>query len=394
MRGRGRVLRAVASAVVFAVPGSLSAQSLLSSGGLGVPVSTADAKAQALGGIGLGLMGLSLTPTDPASAASLAIPSITFTLASSWVDVREGESPGSAQGTRFPVIGVSYPVKAWGVATLTYGGVLDQRWQTVREGVVALEASTAKVTDTFLSEGGLAALRLGFARRIDERLSVGASAGTYTGKLTRRVTREFDSLDVGGLLPELQLGGLWRYSGLTATVGAQFDVEQFLRLSGSVDLSTQLDAEPSDETDGSPAHFDIPMVVRFGASGVLAPGFIASVGVSYADWTSSGEQLMLGSAGSALALGGGIELSRVRLLGGERETPIRLGYRRSELPFTFEGAGPVETAFTAGLGIVLARRQDVTLAAMDMALERGSREAATLSESFSRFSLTLRVSGF
>ena len=102
---------------------------------------------------------------------------------------------------------------------------------------MALEASTAKVTDTFLSEGGLAALRLGFARRIDERLSVGASAGTYTGKLTRRVTREFDSLDVGGLLPELQLGGLWRYSGLTATVGAQFDVEQFLRLSGSVDLS-------------------------------------------------------------------------------------------------------------------------------------------------------------
>ena len=79
-----------------------------------LPVSTADAKAQALGGIGLGLMGLSLTPTDPASAASLAIPSITFTLASSWVDVREGESPGSAQGTRFPVIGVSYPVKAVG----------------------------------------------------------------------------------------------------------------------------------------------------------------------------------------------------------------------------------------------------------------------------------------
>ncbi|MFW6201966.1 MAG: hypothetical protein ACOC8B_05270, partial [Gemmatimonadota bacterium] len=49
-----------------------AAQSLFSSPGLGTPLSPVDARAQALGGIGVGLMGLNSSLVNPASVAGVA----------------------------------------------------------------------------------------------------------------------------------------------------------------------------------------------------------------------------------------------------------------------------------------------------------------------------------
>jgi hypothetical protein len=386
--------RAAALAALFAAlaPAAASAQSLLSAGGLGIPIDPLDARARALGGVSIGLTGGQLLPTDPVAAADLAVPSVTITFANAWVDVEEGDATSTASGARFPALGVSYPVKSWGTATLTYGSVLDQRWETSREQRLPLGDGLARVTDRFFSDGGIAALRLGFAGRIAPSLAVGGSIGRYTGELTRNLTRTFDSVDVNLDISQTQAGGFWNYSGVTATVGATVDVSQVLRVAANLTWSGDVDADPSEDTSGSGATFDFPVELRVGVSGALTPALVANVGVMHADWSSAGEPLRESSGRSALTVGGGLEWTGATIAG--RRSPIRLGYRRSTLPFTLGTDEAVETAFTAGVGIDFVQSGNATIAGMGIALERGRREAGTLSESFLRASLTLRVAGF
>jgi hypothetical protein len=68
--------------------------------------------------------------------------------------------------------------------------------------------------------------------------------------------------------------------------------------------------------------------------------------------------------------------------------------RRSDLPFRFGDEAPRETLLSAGVGLELFRAEDVVLGALDLALERGKRDAGELSERFWRGTLTIRVAGF
>jgi hypothetical protein len=383
---------ALCALALFAHPDGGRAQSLLNAGGLGVPIEALDARSRALGGVALGLPGAAVLPTDPTAAAGLVIPSVTITLASSWVDVTQGDQSGRAQGARFPVLGISYPVRSWGTATLSYGGVLDQRWEASSEHLLQLGGSTARVTDRFTSDGGISALRLGFARQLGAGLSAGASLGLYTGDLTRNLTRTFDSLEVGVDVSASQIGGFWNYSGLTATLGAAAELMEALRVSANLTWSGDVEADPSDDTAGSGATFDFPLELRVGASGVLTPGLTAVAGVSYADWSDAGEPLRGALGEKALTVGGGIEFTEASV--GGRRMPIRLGYRRGTLPFTFDDADATESIWSGGLGIDLVRQEETTIAGAGLSFERGSRSSGTLSETFLRASLTLRVSGF
>ncbi|HZD05916.1 MAG TPA: hypothetical protein VE173_13475, partial [Longimicrobiales bacterium] len=285
MRGWGKVLVLAAAGVLPACPAA--AQSLLSSGGLGFPLHAVDARSRALGSLGIGLFGPAVLPTDPAAAADLQLPEVTFTGQHSWVTLQGPASPEAA-GARFPIIGAAYPVFGQGVATLTFGGVLDQRWQVELQRDVELGEESVGVTDTFVSDGGVSAVRLGFARRIAPSLAVGVSAGRYTGSVRRTFARSFDSLEVGSPIPPFTTGGLWSYSGPTVSVGAQLDIGDYFRAASTVTWSGDLKADPSSDTDGSGADFSIPTEYRIGASGALTPSLNLVVGVSHADWSGAG----------------------------------------------------------------------------------------------------------
>ena len=65
-------------------------------------------------------------------------------------------------------------------------------------------------------------------------------------------------------------------------------------------------------------------------------------GPTSADWSSLDEDLRgTLSAGGTTSYGVGLELARARLLG--RNAPLRVGYRKTELPFSLGGGKPVET---------------------------------------------------
>ena len=374
-------------------PAGASAQSLLSAAGLGVPVESLDARARALGGLGLGVFGPSLLPSDPAAPADLRLPSVAFTLGGSWVDVDEGNGTLSdASGTRFPFLAASYPARSLGVLTVSYGSVLDQRWRTRVEHLVPLEETSARVTDTFFSDGGVAALRLGFASRIAPSLALGGAVGMYTGETTRRGSRSFDSVDVVVAIPDFQTEGTWRYSGFNATVGAIVDVAEVLRVAASLDWPGSLEAEPASSEVTESRSYHLPVTLRVGASGVLAPGLVVTVGASQADWSGTADDTGEATGRTARTFGGGLEFTRASLSG--RDTPLRLGWRRSDLPFSLLGEEPSETVLAGGLGLNLVQVEDLPRARLDFSLERGRREAGSLSESFWRASMGLQVSGF
>jgi hypothetical protein len=389
---RGRYLTGALVAALL-LPSGAAAQSLLSSRGLGFPVDPVDARSRALGGVGVGLFQPSLTPVDPAASADLAVPALNLTVQSLWADAGV-EGANDPQGTRFPLLGLAYPVPGLGMASLTFSGVLDQRFRVDVPREIVIGGENTGVTDRFLSDGGVSSVRFGLARRLSPSLAVGASVGRYVGEVTRTFTRSFDSLQVGtGRVPDFRSQGSWAYGGFLATVGAQIDVGSIVRAAGSVTWSGELDAEPSGTTEGPTTSFEMPLEVRAGASGRLTPDLALVLGLTWADWSDSEGEVETGlDATSTLGIGTGLEFTGFSL--ASRTLPIRLGYRWSELPFPVEGEAFDESSWTGGVGLNVVESAGIPLATVHLSLERGSRSGATLDEPFWRGALSMRVAGF
>ncbi len=392
MRRRGAAgsfLALALTGLASLLPAQARAQSLLATGGLGVPVDALDARARALGGIGVGLLGGGLSAVDPTAVLGLPVPTVTFSSLSSWVNVQESAGTGSYSATRFPLGGVSYPVSGVGTFSLTFGSVLDQRWTVQEPRSVVLEGTTVPATDSFLSEGGLVAVKLGFARRIAPSLGLGVTVGPLTGDVRRTFTRAFDTLATNVPVTSFTEGGRWDYSGVTASAGAVVDVSRLVRGSVAVTWNSRLDAKPAGSTTGDGRSYDLPLEVRAGVSGVLAPGLSADAGVYWADWKPTVTQ---DRASRALTLGGGVEWGRAHILG--KDAALRLGYHRADLPFAYRGGDARESAWTGGVGLVMAGGANLPLAQIDLSVARGRRTSASLIEDFWRAGFSLRVSGF
>jgi hypothetical protein len=383
----------MALTLVLATVQGGAAQSLFNAVGIGTPMDAIDARAVALGGMGIGLMGGDLLPTDPAAAADLGLPTMIMTARPSWVnfDRSSPSESGSFQSTLFPLMGLAYPIPRVGVLSLTLGSVLDQRFEAKRTEQVALYDTTTTVQDVYVSQGGVSSVRLGLARNLGNRLSVGLTVGRYTGSTTKRLERTFP---LDSLVSTYQAGGFWSYSGSLVSGGASVRFGGIARVAGSVTLGSTLHAKASSDTQGGDATYDLPLQYRIGASALLARGVTLTGGVARANWAAvKGGTFNDGSAASTTtSFGFGLELTQATLFG--RTSPIRLGYRHSQLPFAPGGAGtPIETALSAGLGVSFHKTGDYTLAGVDLSLERGTRRDPTLTEHFWRGTLTLRVTG-
>jgi hypothetical protein len=372
----------------------LEGQSLLGSRGLGLPLEPLDARSRALGSVGVGLMGSALLPSDPASAAGIAFPALEITIQPQWAEGTVGEESDRTHGTRFPLMGLAYPVYSLGgTVTLTFGGFMDQRWGLQRESTTDLSGTTVPVVDEFTSEGGVSTFRLGWAHRIGEDLALAVGFGTRAGSVTRTFVRTLTDTEPGVEVVPYRVRSEWQYSGLTANFGARWDPADFLRLAGTATWSSSLKADPVEGTEGGGTDFELPMEFRVGASGLLTSGLTMSLGLAYASWEPSAGGLEEEDlAGSVWSFGGGLEWTGTQLK--SRRMPFRLGARRSGLPFRFAGENPTETVLAAGIGLDLTLAQDFIVGGLDLAAERGRREAGSLSEAFWRGTLTFRIASW
>jgi hypothetical protein len=228
---------------------------------------------------------------------------------------------------------------------------------------------------------------------ITPTVAVGLSAGRYSGSVVRSLVRQFaDSATAGAAVPYAS-SGTWSYHGYQFTVGASADVAGIFRIAASATGSTELKAVATSQTEGADRSFALPLQLRVGASGQLAPGLLLSASASMADWSSTADDLGNGAeAGSTLSFGGGLELANVQLF--NRSAPLRLGFRRTDLPFSLEGGDANEQVYTGGLGFALNETNEVVLASLDLGLERGRRLGGTYREDFWRATLSLKLLGF
>ena len=374
-------------------PEPLRAQSILAAEGLGFPVDPVAARARGMGSLGVGLLGSALLPGDPALSRALPVPLITATYQPSRSTYTLGEGEREVSASRFPLLGVAYPVTGLGgTATLTFGSFLDLEWRTDKARTLTLGEQTLDVTDTFRSAGGVSTVRIGWTHGLHETLAVAVSAGTYLGELRRVFTRRFSGAPRDAPVEPYQVSEAWHFTGPNARVAATWDPVELIRIGASATWSGTLHADAAEGSEASDGEFDLPSEYRFGASASLSPRLFVNAGVSYADWTATSDDLSRSSAvGSVWSYGGGVEWEGPELM--ERSFPVRLGYRHSDLPFRFDGADPVESAFALGLGMNLLQTEDLPLAVIDLAVELGSREAGALSEDFTRATVSVRVAG-
>ena len=380
--------------LLLAAATPVGAQSLFNAAGIGLPMDAVDGRARALGSLGIGLPGPGgLLPADPAAAARLLVPGGLIVAQPAWVDLtRDGSSDHTYfKGSRFPLFAAGYPFLR-GIAMIHATSVLDQGFRGERPVTVDLLGTPSQATDAFEQEGSVSTLSLGFARMVTPTVAVGVSAGRYAGTVERSLVRVFaDSAAAGQAVP-YGSSGEWAYHGYQLTLGASADVAGF-RVAASATASTDLDAVATSVTAGGDRSFSMPLQVRVGASGQLAPGLLVSASAGLADWSSTAEDLGGGvEAGSATSFGGGLELSQLRGFG--RSTPLRLGFRRTGLPFSLDGEGANEQAFAGGFGFALNETNEVVLASVDLGVEKGRRIGGTYREDFWRATLSLRILGF
>lgn len=383
----------VAVAAGFAAPEAASAQSLFNSAGLGSPVDPVDGRVRALAGFGLGLQGGGILPlTDPGSAARIPLPSAVMVGQPTWAEVsRDAVDAGELRGTRFPLLGIAYPAFG-GMVTVHLGSLLDQRFSGERPSTVDLGGTSYEVVDLFTQDGGVSSAGVGYARMVDDRVAVGITVSRYLGSVTRELTRDLRAVNLPGS-QTFTTSGVWRYSGTSVTAGANADLGTVGRLAASATWSSGLEADPSQGTGGEARSYDLPLELRVGGTAVLAPGLALAASATYADWSGIEDDLTVPTlVGSGTGYGVGLELSQFRMLG--RRAPLRVGYRSVGLPFGIGVEEGSERAFTGGFGFIFNEANGLVLGAVDLAVERGEREAGSVVERFWRGTVALRVAGF
>lgn len=370
-------------------------QSVFNAAGLGVPSEALDGRSRGMGSMGIGLPGGAFMPTDPAALGRLVVATGVVATQPSWVDYStDGGRSGSFQANRFPLMGLAYPLFG-GMMSFQIGSFLDQRYTDARTGSAELSSGTVPFTDDFVQDGSVSNLNLGYARMLGGDVSVGVTVGRYAGSVVRTLTRTYAAAEgaTAGEVDSYVERGTWSYTGHHVSTGVSADLTDWLHASASVQLPTALDASASDDTEGGDRSFDLPVQYRGGVSASFEFGLLLGASVVLADWSDAQDDLSTSAgAGSANGFGGGVEFSRARLFG--RDAPLRFGYRRSTLPFSFGAEDVTERVYSGGVGLALNRTGETMLASVDLALERGRRWTSSISESFWRMTLSFQAAGF
>jgi hypothetical protein len=369
---------------------SLRAQTPVTSIGLGAPVPALDARAAALGGTGLGLLGGSLSARNPADIAFFESPVLGITYAPEGASVDGIGRTADTGRSRVSVLRGAVPFGDWAVG-LALASELDQDWRISFADTLVAAAGTYPFSEQRDQDGGVASINLSGARRLG-RVTIGAEYGILTGSARQRFLREFEpdlDDDTNRLAPAGSITS-WNYSGSRIRVGASAEVTRRVRV--SADLSIQGDLTADRDSISGIARtrvYDMPMAFEAGASVQATDRLMLTGAGGWTGWGGSTGGSPSFDAADIVWAGIGAELTGTRILGAA--VPLRLGFRRTDLPFFRPGGSQAsESAVTGGFGLRVAQDQ----ARFDVALELGSRgdlAKAGFKESFQRLSISMAL---
>jgi hypothetical protein len=386
---RNLLLAVLLAALVSGAGRPAAAQSLFAARGLGLPVMPLGARAQGLGGVGLGLPGDYLVWANPASTAGLPAPSLLASYQFDDYSAELGDREFEGSTARFPLLLAGSPIGERWSLSLGYGSLLDQNWAVEQADTQTIAGNPVPFIDRISSEGGVGVLRLGGAYAAGERFSAGLAVNVYTGAVDRVLGRDFE-----GDFQDVRLPSQLDYGGVGYTAGVRWSPSEAFNLAAAATAGGTLDAEPQDEL-GTEQSYDLPVSLDVGGSARIASNTLLALSAGWAGWSSADAALTgVGGARDTWKVHGGVEWDAI--VAGDRTFPLRLGARYAALPFRWGAPGSAddwaaERALTAGLGAVLAGGA----ARGDIAVERGERggEEAGITESYWRTVFSITVLG-
>jgi hypothetical protein len=136
----------------------------------------------------------------------------------------------------------------------------------------------------------------------------------------------------------------------------------------------------------------IPLQFKVSTTAALSATLALNAGATYSNWSGLGDSSVdEAGAGTVTSYGVGVEWEVINFWAGG--LPIRFGFRQSDLPFRFLENKVKERTVSFGFSVVMYQTLGFPLAALDVALEAGSRSSKGYDESLRRLTMTLRVGG-
>lgn len=397
MRTRGLATLVAAAAVVLAAAGPAHGQTPVTSLGLGYPTPPVDARAAALGGVGVGLLGGTFSVRNPADLVEFSQASLSVSASPEAVTVeRAGGASGTTGRSRFPTLRAVVPLGDF-AASVGFASQLDQDWRFSFRDTLDISSGRFPFEERRENDGGLSAVDLSLARSVGP-LSLGVSYQRLTGSLRQDLLRRFqvppDSIVLEPPERVIQTGN-WSYSGWRVKGGVGVRLGDWLRVGGVYAWSGDLNAERDtvvttrNDPDAPPVVFGMPPSATVGASASPLEDWLVTAGGGWTGWSETDASLQEENARDVYWAGGGVEYAGLEL--GSFPLRLRAGGRWAELPFSLPGrTAATEKAVTFGLGAEFASDR----AAVDLAGELGTRgtlERTGFEESFRRFTLTATI---
>ena len=389
MSAPGRALGVGLALTALAVV-PLAGQVPFTSIGLGYPVAPVDGRAAALGVSGVGLLGGSFAVANPADLLLHDEPGFSLSLSGEAVTLQGGERPLDTGRERFTAIRALVPFGGWAMG-LAFGGEFDQDWSNIFRDTLRLPDGSVPYEESREHDGGISTIDLSLARQVGP-LGLGVAAQRLTGSLRQSFSRSFDT-PIGGAPALGSIAGArelswraWRFkAGGSLRVADRVVVGASLARGGTL-YATE---EATGDTGGE---FELPASLEVGGSVRLSDEWLVTAGGGR-EWWSSVEPFAHATGAAFTShdvewVGGGVEYGGMSFLGGRM--PLRIGVRRTGLPFSTGAEALDERAYSGGLGWEFQQG----LAVFDLAFESGSRgDAATvgLAESFRRITLSFSL---
>lgn len=377
----------LAALLTLGLAGGASAQSLLSSRGLGFVVEPRTTRMSALGGVSLGLPGAEISWANPAGAVGLPAGGLTASFQYDDLTSDYAGVEASTRLARFPLVLAAFPFGSRWAVTAGLAGYLDQNYTFQRRDSLFVEGDTLQYLDLVSSTGGVGRLRLGAGYRLLPSLSIGLGVDVLTGGTVRTDGRIFAPAVSAQCCTRR-----WDYSGVGLVGSVDWNPSAAFSLSVGGSAGGTLDADARDST-ASDFSTSLPASAQAGATARLAPSLLVAAGGSWSAWSSVDDDLSaVGGARDAWSVQGGLEWDALRV--GARSIPLRIGARTAALPFggTRDGEDrwTNERVITGGTGLTLGNGA----MSADLGLERGTRSGeAGLDESFWRMLVSVSVLG-
>lgn len=377
---------AVAALLAFFAPAA--AQEPATAAGLGYPVPPLDARAAALGGTGVGLLGGTFSLRNPAELTEHPAAGISLSMAPEALDLEALDGSVSTGRNRLSVVRAVVPLGRW-AAGVGFGAEMDQDWTLRIQDTLVLSENRFPFEEVREHDGGISAIDLSLARQVGP-LSFGVSGQRLTGALRQTFSRRFEAdpdEEDGSPLRAVSSERTLSYEAYRVKGGVSFRVPGRLLLGGSVSHTSDLRVHPEDP-DEARRYMDMPVAAEVGGSARLGEFLVTAAG-GWTGWSKVGEVRPGTAAYDVVWAGTGVEFTGWQVRGVD--VPLRLGARAGELPFAPAGGEPpVERALTAGFGAVVRGG----LAQLEAALEvgqRGDLPESGLDESFRRFTMTFSI---